>query len=139
MLRIQPDCQTSAHPTRDFAKADYMPTSKAVRPQSNQPRTKNQPVMGRLSYNQKIWGSERTSSERGLSGLQSEDTSFTASCCQPYPNNAGKNSLAPTAINYSSKLMSAAQELFQLFSQGSRFVDDKTRVAEGLGLCKRFG
>jgi hypothetical protein len=24
-FRIQPDCQTSAHPTRDFAKADYMP------------------------------------------------------------------------------------------------------------------
>jgi hypothetical protein len=53
-FRIQPDCQTSAHPTHDFAKVDYMPASKAVRLQSKQPWTKVQPVTGRLDYNQKI-------------------------------------------------------------------------------------
>jgi hypothetical protein len=72
------------HP-RSVRKADTMPASKAVRPQPNKPWTKIQPAMGRFDYNQKIGKSERTSSERGLSGLQSEDTSFTASCCQPYP------------------------------------------------------
>jgi hypothetical protein len=36
-VRIQPDCQTSAHATRDFAKANYMPASKAVRPQPKPP------------------------------------------------------------------------------------------------------
>jgi hypothetical protein len=84
-FRIQPDCQTSAHPIRDFAKANYMPASKAVRLLSKRPRAKIQPVTGRFYYNQKIGKSERTSSERGLSGLQSEFTSSTASCCQPYP------------------------------------------------------
>lgn len=91
-IRIQPDCQTSAHITRDFAKANYMPASKAVRPQPTQPWTKIQPVTGRFDYNQKIGRSERTSSERGLSGLQSEELlkklPCTASCCQPYPNYA---------------------------------------------------
>jgi hypothetical protein len=92
-----------------------MPASKAVRLFSKRPRAKVQPATGRFYYNQKIGKSERTSSERGLSGLQSEDTSFTASCCQPYPKKAQRTILAPAAINYSSKLMSAVQELFQLF------------------------
>jgi hypothetical protein len=62
MFRIQPDCQTSAHPirdhcftvARDLAKTDYMPASKAVRPQPKQPQAKIQPVTGRLNYNQKL-------------------------------------------------------------------------------------
>ena len=73
---------------------------------------------GSVRLQPKIGKSERTSSERGLSGLQSEYTSFTASCCQPYPNDAQTTSQTRTAINYSSKLMSAAQELFQLFFTG---------------------
>jgi hypothetical protein len=67
-FRIQPDCQTSAHPIHDLAKVDYMPASKAVRLQSNKPQTKLQPVTGRFYYNQKIWESERTSSEKGAIG-----------------------------------------------------------------------
>ena len=75
---------------------------------------------GSVQLQPENWESERTSSERGLSGLQSEDTayyrtSFTASCCQPYPNNANLVLSGAHCINYSSKLMSAAQELFQLF------------------------
>jgi hypothetical protein len=58
--------------TCGFAKANCMPASKAVRPQSKHPRAKIQPGTGRFNYNQKIGRSERTSSERGLSGLQSE-------------------------------------------------------------------
>ena len=85
-FRIQPDCQTSAQATRDFAKADYMPASKAVRPQPIQPWTKIQPVTGRFDYNQKFGGSERTSSERGAIGTSAGNTSSTASCCLPYPN-----------------------------------------------------
>ena len=45
-------------------------------------------------------------------------------------------------INYSSKLMSAAQELFQLFFAATfrlaASFDGKTRVAEGFPACKRF-
>jgi hypothetical protein len=51
--------------------------------------------------------------KRGLSGLQSEITSSTASCCLPYPNTPGQYFLASTTINHSSKLMSATQEMFQ--------------------------
>ena len=54
LLRIQPDCQTSAHCTRDREKANTMPASKAVRPQPKPPWTKIQPVTGRLDYNQKL-------------------------------------------------------------------------------------
>jgi hypothetical protein len=76
LLRIQPDCQTSAHETHDhfstetcgFAKADYMPASKAVRPQQKRPWTRIQPVTGQFYYNQKYWESERTSSEKGAIG-----------------------------------------------------------------------
>jgi hypothetical protein len=42
-FRIQPDCQTSAHPIRDFAKANYMPASKAVRPQQKRPEPEISP------------------------------------------------------------------------------------------------
>ena len=65
---------------------------------------------------------------------------------------AQKYYFAPTAINYSSKLMSAAQELFQLFIVyfNSRLnhrraavrlllcFNGKTRVADGIGIRKEI-
>jgi hypothetical protein len=112
---------------------------------------------GSVRLQPKIGRSERTSSERGLSGLQSESDSFTASCCLPYPKKrlsakpkAQKYYLAPTAINHSSKLMSAMQELFQLFSclfqlcrrcfvrrqnQSSRRVGDAQGIRKSISIC----
>jgi hypothetical protein len=103
LLRIQPDCQTSAQATHDLSKVDYMPASKAVRLRFETPKpnfsrygsVRLQPEIFNYCRNYSITAcrgkSERTSSERGLSGLQSEKTlycrsSCTASCCQPYPN-----------------------------------------------------
>jgi hypothetical protein len=108
--------------TLDFAKEDYMPASKAVRPQSISTQGQHQSVTGRFDYNQKIGGSERTASERGLSGLQSEILPLPRLAANPpyrrfsrRPNNANFVLSGAHCINYSSKLMSAAQELFQLF------------------------
>jgi len=75
-VRIQPDCQTSAHGTRDFSKANTLPASKAVRPQLNSPRTKIQPVAGRFDYNQKLGNLKELLQKGGLSGLQSGKTSL---------------------------------------------------------------
>ena len=61
-----------------------------------------------------LWMATR-STGLNLSRRSKADTSFTASCCQPYPKKAQRTILAPAAINHCSKLMSAAQELFQLF------------------------
>ncbi|MGA3203712.1 MAG: hypothetical protein ABSF12_14600, partial [Bryobacteraceae bacterium] len=78
-VRIQPDCQTSAHGTRDFSKANTLPASKAVRPQLNSPRTKIQPVAGRFDYNQKLGNLKELLQKGGLSGLQSGKTSLLQS------------------------------------------------------------
>jgi hypothetical protein len=95
---------------------------------------KNSARTGRFYYNQKSWESERTSSEKGgyrdfsrkilpLPRLAANPTlkgDFRA--CHTKLATPGWYFLASTAINYSSKLMFAAQELFQktfnLFAAG---------------------
>src|SRR5580658_8697679 len=87
-FHIQPDCQTSAHAIPDFAKGNYNAGLESRSAAFDRPLRVGA-ITTRSRLLQKTWGkSERKSSERGLSGLQSEDTSFTASCCLPYPNSA---------------------------------------------------
>ena len=133
LLRIQPDCQTSAHPTHDYAlfakspKADYMPASKAVRLLSKHPSqttalygsVRLQPEIFNYCRNYSIAGyrgkSERTSSERGLSGLQSEETSYYKASLPRLAANPTQTAQSTSAINYSSRLMFAAQGAFHSF------------------------
>jgi hypothetical protein len=117
MFRIQPDCQTSAHPirdhcftvARDLAKTDYMPASKAVRPQPKQPQAKIQPVTGRLNYNQKLGDLKELLQKGGYRDFSRKKlftASFTVSCCLPYPKSA---LLAPSFENSASCALKSAK------------------------------
>jgi hypothetical protein len=134
-----------------------MPASKAVRPQSNQPWTKVLPVTGRFDYNQKLGDLKELLQKGGYRDFSRKILPLPRLAAYPTLKGAisaakiaQKYHLAPTAINHSSKLMSAMQELFQLFSclfqlcrrcfvrrqnQSSRRVGDAQGIRKSISIC----
>jgi hypothetical protein len=78
------------------------------------PRAKIQPVTGRFDYNQKLGDLKELLQKGGYRDFSRNLLPLPRLAANPTLTTPGKFPSA-TAINYSSKLMFAAQELFQVF------------------------